>query len=143
MLLEEIKTRLRAAMKAGRTVEKEILRVAVGEIETAAAREAGLTEEGAVAIVRKLVKSNRETLEVSRSAEQTAQLEEEIRILESLLPQALGDDQIAEALRPSLDALRAAKSDGQATGIAMKALAAQGATVDGKRVAEVVKKLRA
>ena len=38
MLLDEIKAQMFKAMKEGRTVEKEILRVAVGEITTQAAR---------------------------------------------------------------------------------------------------------
>jgi uncharacterized protein YqeY len=142
MLADEIKARMFAAMKAGRIVEKEILRVALGEIQTAASRQDHLTEDEVSGIVRKLVKSNRETLELSTSVEQKSTLGEEIEILESLLPKALDADAVAQALESVKDAIRAAASDGQATGIAMKALKALGTTVDGKLVTEVVKKLR-
>jgi uncharacterized protein len=143
MLADEIKTRMFAAMKAGRIVEKEILRVALGEIQTAASRQESLTEDEVSGIVRKLVKSNRETLGLTTKLEQKAALEEEITILESLLPKALDADGVAKVLESVKDAIRAAASDGQATGIAMKTLKAEGATVDGKLVGEVVKKLRA
>lgn len=142
MLADEIKTRMFAAMKAGRIVEKEILRVALGEIQTAASRQDKLTEDEVAAIVRKLVKSNRETLELSTSSEQKSTLTDEIEILESLLPKALDADSVAGALEPVREGIRAAGSDGQATGIAMKALKGLGLVVDGKLVTEVVKKLR-
>lgn len=142
MLADEIKARMFAAMKAGRIVEKEILRVALGEIQTAASRTDKLSEDEVAAIVRKLVKSNRETLDLSASDEQKTTLKEEIDILESLLPKALDADGVSLALDGVKDGIRAAGSDGQATGIAMKTLKGLGITVDGKLVTEVVKKLR-
>lgn len=143
MLADEIKTRMFAAMKAGRIVEKEILRVALGEIQTILSRQGTLTEDEVGAIVRKLIKSNRETLDVATDPGQRAALEEEITILESLLPRALDAAGVSAALAGVTEAIRAAGSDGQATGIAMKTLKSQGTTVDGKLVTEVVKALRA
>jgi uncharacterized protein YqeY len=142
MLIDDIKARMRAALKGGRTTEKEILGVALGELQTVEARSGTLSEDAAAAIVRKLVKSNRETLELSTDTGERAKLEDEIRILEELLPRALDEDGVAAALGSELAAIRAAGNDGQATGIAMKALKAQGAVVDGKLVGAVVKKLR-
>jgi uncharacterized protein YqeY len=143
MLIEQIKARMLSALKARRTVEKEILGVALGELQTVEARKGTLSEEEGAAIVRKLVKSNRETLEVSTNAEQRATLEQEIAILESLLPKSLGEAEILAALGPVADAVRAAGNDGQATGIAMKSLKAAGVVVDGKLVGDVVRKMRA
>lgn len=138
-----MKERMRAALKARNTLEKEILGVALGELETVEARKGSLTDEEAHAILRKLVKSNRETIEVSVSEEQKKTLEAEIAILESLLPRGLGVADIEGLLAPVKDAIKAAGNDGQATGIAMKTLKATGAVVDGKLVGDVVKKLRA
>jgi uncharacterized protein YqeY len=143
MLKLEIQSRIRTAMKARKTVEREILGVALGEIQTVEARKGELTEEETASIVKKLVKSNRETIEAGPTPEQKAILEEEILVLESLLPKAMGADDIVAALGSVADAVRAASNDGQATGIAMKALKAQGAPVDGKTVAEAVKRMRA
>jgi uncharacterized protein YqeY len=142
MIVDQIRARRLAALKGGRATEKEILGVALGELETAEARSGALTDDEAAAIVRKLVKSNRETMDLSTDSEQRSRLEEEIRILEELLPRALDEGGLRAALAPALEAIRAAGSDGQATGIAMKALKAAGAVVDGKLVGAVVKKLR-
>jgi len=144
MLLDEIKARMFQAMKAGRVVEKEILRVAVGEITTEAAREGRKGDDDeARAIVRKLIKSNDESLASVPDAERRAVLEEETRILSTFLPQSLDVDAIVAALAPVRDAIRSAGNDGQATGVAMKHLKASGASVGGKDVAEAVKRLRA
>lgn len=143
MLKAEIQTRIRAAMKAKRTIEREILGVALGEIQTAEARKGELTEEETASFVKKLIKSNRETIDAGPDAARKAILEEEITILETLLPKAMGPDEIVAALATVSDAIRSAANDGQATGIAMKTLKAQGAPVDGKSVAEAVKRMRA
>jgi uncharacterized protein YqeY len=148
MLVDDIKRRRMAALKAGNALEKEILGVALGEIETRKASDAqkGVEDKGdevALAIVRKLVKSNEETLAVASDAAQKDALAKELEILRSLLPQTLGVPQIVEALAPVREQIRAASNDGQATGVAMKHLKSLGAGVAGKDVSEAVKQLRA
>jgi uncharacterized protein len=143
MLADEIKKRMFAAMKAGNVTEKEILRVALGEITTQDARgDKPLTDDDVGAILKKLVKSNQETLSSSEDAEQKKTLELEISILQSFLPKSLGVDEIVTALAPVADAIKAAGNDGQATGVAMKHLKSTGAVVGGKDVSEAVKKIR-
>lgn len=144
MLLDEIKARMFRAMKAGDTLEKEILRVAVGEITTDAAR-AGRkgSDEEAQAILRKLVKSNEESLDSVSDADKRAQLTRENQVLLELLPKALGEDELMLALAGVAEQIRAAGSDGQATGVAMKQLKADGVIADGKAVGAAVKRLRA
>ncbi|MFN9938086.1 MAG: GatB/YqeY domain-containing protein, partial [bacterium] len=62
MLKDEISRRIKQAMKDGNTVEKEVLRVALGDIQTAEAREgAKESDEAAIAVVKKLLKSVTET----------------------------------------------------------------------------------
>jgi hypothetical protein len=143
MLLQTMKKRLMEAMKAGRVVEKEILKVAIGEIEVQDARGVVKGEEDQIAIVRKLVKSNEETLAATADPEGKKRLEEENAILKAMLPQQMGVDQIVAALEPVRDAIKAAGNDGQATGVAMKHLKTTGASVNGKDVTEAVKKIRA
>jgi uncharacterized protein YqeY len=143
MLADEIKKRMFAAMKAGNAVEKEILRVALGEITTQAARgDKPLGDEEVGAVLRKLVKSNQETLSSSESDEQKATLTQEIEILQGFLPKTLGVDEIVAALAPVSDQIKAAGNDGQATGVAMKHLKTTGAGVNGKDVSEAVKRIR-
>ena len=144
MLKETINTRIRSAMKEGRTLEKEILRVALGEIQTIEHRTSkDATDAEAEAIVRKLIKSNQETLAATTDAEARTQLENEITILDTLLPKTLSVDEIVAALAGVVDAIRAANNDGQATGVAMKTLKATGAAVQGTDVSAAVKKIRA
>lgn len=142
MLVDEIKKQMMQAFKAGRTVEKEILRVVLGEIQTAEARDGAMEDAQAQAIVRRLIKANEETSAVA-SDDQKAILVQEISILRALLPKTLDVAAIVENLAPVKDALKAAGNDGQATGIAMKHLKAQGALVDGKDVSAAVRQIRA
>lgn len=143
MILDVIKERAKKAMIEKDTVARDILRLAQGEIQTAEARnEKTVTDDEAAGIVRKLVKSNRETMARSEDAEQTKTLAREIDVLEALLPKVMGPDEILAALAPVHAAIKEAKSDGQATGVAMKRLKQVGATVGGNDVAAVVKTLR-
>lgn len=143
MLVDEIKARMFQAMKAGSTVEKEILRVAMGEITTEAARPDRKGDDDETrAILRKLVKSNEETLGATQDPAQQATLRAEIEVLKTFLPKALGMDEIVAALAPVADELKAAPNDGQATGVAMKHLKALGESVNGKDVSAAVRQLR-
>ena len=135
--------RLKAAMKGGKTVEKEILRVALGEVQTEEARAGKDLDDGAVEkILRKLLKSNRETLDATEDAGAKAPLAQENAVIESLLPKTLGEEEVIAALADTRDAIAAAGNDGQATGIAMKALKTKGLAVDGRTVSAAVRKLR-
>jgi len=131
------------AMKAGNTTEKEILRVAVGEITTDAARPGRKgDDEEALAILKKLVKSNEESLGLSQDETQKATLRAEIETLSTFLPKSLSVSDIVAALAPVADAIKSAGNDGQATGVAMKHLKTLGAVVNGKDVSAAVRQLR-
>ncbi|HEY4103581.1 MAG TPA: GatB/YqeY domain-containing protein [Polyangiaceae bacterium] len=143
MLIDQIKARMFQAIKSGATVEKEILRVAVGEITTEAARPGRQgSDEEALAILRKLAKSNEETLAATSDEAKRATLLQENQILSEFLPKSLSPTQIVEALAGVAAQIKAAGNDGQATGIAMKTLKAAGASVNGKDVAVAVSELR-
>lgn len=143
-VVEDIKKQVTVAMKSGDTVARDILRLALGEIQTAEARKAApVTEDDAAAAVRKLIKSNEETLGLSAEGdERSATLRREIEVLSALLPKQLSVDEIIAALASEVDAIKAAKADGQATGIAMKFLKTTGASVSGNDVGAAVKKIR-
>ena len=144
MLLDEIKRQMMAAMKAHDTVRKEILRVALGELSMAAERAGGtLADEPVQGILRKLVKSNQDTLALTTDPAQQESLRKEIAVLEELLPKTLDADGIVALLDPVRDAIRAAANDGQATGVAMKRLKTTGAVVQGKDVGDAVRRIRA
>jgi uncharacterized protein YqeY len=142
-LAVELKKRMTQGMKERDDVAKNILRLALGEIQTAEARSnRPVTEDEAAAILRKLVKSNEETLSMTADPEQAATLRKEIALLSSLLPKTMGVDDLVVALASQVDAIKAAKSDGQATGVAMKELKGAGVTASGNDVAAAVKRIR-
>ena len=142
-LLDQIKARMFAAMKSGNVTEREILKVAMGEITTDAAR-AGRKgdDEEALGLLRKLVKSNEESIEASQDEAQKTQLRAEIEVLATFLPKSLGVPEIVAALAPVAEAVKTAGNDGQATGVAMKHLKTLGANVNGKDVSAAVRQLR-
>jgi uncharacterized protein YqeY len=144
MLIDEIKTRMMRARRDRDEVVRNILGLAVGEIQTAEARaNRALGEDEAMAVVRKLVKSNEETLALSGTDDaRAAGLRREIEALSALLPRSMSVEQIADAVSPVADAIRAAKSDGQAMGVAMKHLKATGAIAGAPDVQQAVKRVR-
>lgn len=139
MLLDDLKKRMMAAMKAGNVTEKEILRTAIGEI-TGSFKS---TDEEVTAVLKKLVKSNRETLALTTDEVGQATLREEIAVLQSFLPKTLDVDGIVAALEPVKAAVKDAKSDGQAMGVASKHLKSMGAAVESEDVKVAIAKLRA
>ena len=145
MLVDQIKARMFQAIKAGEHLEKEILRVAVGEITTEAARPGRQgSDEEAQAILRKLVKSNEETLASTTDEAKRSDLLKENEILAGFLPKSMTLDEILAALSSETVTaqIKAAASDGQATGVAMKQLKSMGAIVNGKDVGAAIKELR-
>jgi uncharacterized protein len=141
-LAEDIKKRMFAAMKSGKVVEKEILRVATGEITMTAARESrDLSDEDVQGILRKMLKSVRESL-VDAPADSKPALEEELSVIESLLPKSLDIEAILVALAEVQASIAGAPGEGQAMGIAMKALKTKNLVVEAPMVSQAVKKLR-
>lgn len=143
-LADEIKKRMFTAMKQGKTVEKEILRVALGEIQTAASRTDSdtLNEADVQAILKKLVKSNREALAATSDPETRQTLEEEIAIVEGLLPKTLSVDEIVSELGDVAADIKAAPAAGPAMGVAMKTLKQKGLAVNAPDVNQAIAKIR-
>jgi uncharacterized protein len=143
VLTDEIKRRMRVAMQAHDAVARNILGLALGEIQTAEARaNRALGDDEAMAVLRRLVKSNEETLGHAKDDPlRAAELKREIDLLAELLPSALSADAVAAALAPVADALRAAKTAGQAMGVAMKHLKSSGAVVEATAVQEAIRRV--
>lgn len=144
MLVDEIKKKAAEAVKRGDVIARDVLRLALGEVQTAEARKnAPLSDEEVAQALRKLVKSNEETLAALPEGDaRKATIQHELATLGAVLPAQLTPEQIASALAELRDAIRAAGSDGQATGIAMKHLKATGAAVNGKDVGAAIRLIR-
>ena len=143
-LVDALRKKALEAMKAKDGLATTILRLAQSEVQALEARQGRpLTDEEAFGALRKLVKSNEETLAASvGDDEKRATLTREIALLTEFLPKSLSAAEIAAALAPVAEAIKAAGNDGQATGVAMKHLKSQGAQVAGTDVAQAVKAIR-
>jgi uncharacterized protein YqeY len=144
-LLDDLKARVTAAVKAGDTPTRDTLRTVIGEAQMEALRrKADVTDDVVLGVVRKGVAGLRETIPLAKKdGRDTAAQEAELALLEALLPKAWDREAVAAALAAVRDELRAAKNDGQAMGVAMKALKAQGAVTAPDDVKAVVAALRA
>jgi uncharacterized protein YqeY len=140
MLIDQIKQRMFQAMKSGDTVEKEVLRTAIGEV-TRSGEDA--TDERVTQVLKKLVKSNQETLAATSSAEQRRDLEREIAVLETFLPKAPSAAELVALLAPVADAIRAAAGPGPAMGVAMKFLKGANVAAESRDVQTALAELRA
>jgi uncharacterized protein YqeY len=142
-IVDELKARMNEVLRGKVEVAKNIYRLAYSEVQLASARLGKDVNDGeAIAILKKLVKSNEDTLAVATEAQQRDALAREIALLSAMLPKTLDVPEIVAALAPVADAIRAAGNDGQATGVAMKHLKSTGASVDGKTDAAAVKQIR-
>ncbi len=143
-MIAQLKTRIITAMKAGNIPERNILKVVLGDLQSNETRKgAPLTVEECELTVRKIIKGVNETIPLTADPAAKAALEAEKTIMESLLPKTASEEEIAAALAPVAEAIRAAGNDGQATGVAMKQIKTAGLAVAGPMVAAVVKKMRA
>ena len=143
MSMQLIKQQVKDAMKAGDTQRRDVLRVVLGDLQLNETRKgAELSLDEVHAGVRKVIKGNRDMIAAVSDPAVQERMNQEIAILEALLPQTLSVEQIVEALGPVEADVRAAGNDGQATGVAMKHLKSQGASVEGKDVATAVRQVR-
>lgn len=139
MLIDQIKQRMFQAMKAGQTLEKEVLRTVIGEVTRSGEDP---TDERVLGATKKLVKANQETLAAATDPEQRRTLELEIQLLNTFLPATPGPDQLREILAPTADAIRAAAGPGPAMGIAMKFLKSANVTAESRDVQAAIAELR-
>jgi uncharacterized protein YqeY len=147
-LKEKVRGKFEEARRAGNREEKNLLSVILGDVATAEARSGKDVPDAEVEkLLRKLVESNTETLAQLKSHQrgddpQVAVLERENAVLKTLLPQALDAAAIASALEAVRAEIVGAKSDGQATGVAMKHLKGLSLNAQGQDVSAVVKSFR-
>lgn len=151
MLEEVLKKQIYGAVKENNPVVKDILRVVLGQIQLEGSS-AALSEERKLNIIRKLIKSNELTLSsMAETSEElweetwknnAQRLKEENQILQNLLPQNLGKEDLLKLLEGKVEEIKTAKSDGQAIGVAMKTLKSAQATFENEMVKELVGEIR-
>jgi hypothetical protein len=120
----------------------------MGEVSTLKARSGKEPPDTEVhGIIRRVIAGNNETRKELEQRGQTtheayARLAQENSYLETLLPKTLDQAAIKKELEAVAAELKAAKSDGQATGLAMKHIKQKGLAVLGEDVAAAVRQVR-
>ncbi len=130
-LQKQIKTDLSAAIKARDENKKDTLRVILGEFGRLDKKE--ISDDEAVKILKKLIKSEKEVLEQKGDTENSAFIE----IVESYLPKMAAEEEISAWIRQNID-FSQYKNKMQAMGVIMKHF---GATADGNVVKEILQKM--
>ena len=128
---QQIKKDLMVAMKAKEEDRKSTLRVIMGEFARAETKE--LSDDTVIKVLKKLIKSEKETLAQRGSDEDSAF----IQIIETYLPQMASEDEIVEWVNGNID-LSQFKSKMQAMGPIMKYF---GTRADGNAVKKILQEL--
>ena len=128
---QQIKKDLMGAMKARDEDRKSTLRVVMGEFGRAEAKE--LSDDEVIKTLKKLIKSEKETLAQMGSGEVSAF----IQIIETYLPKMASEDEIVAWVNDNID-FSEFKSKMQAMGPIMKHF---GARADGNTVKGILQQL--
>jgi uncharacterized protein YqeY len=147
-ILETLRSKLLEARKGGQAAHMATLQVILGDASMIEARSGKkASDEEIEKIIRKLVVGNTETIAMLKEkgmadhpdvATRTA----ENAFLQTLLPQTLNVADIKTQLVEVADAIKGAKNDGMATGIAMKHLKGKSLKVLGEDVSAAIRELR-
>lgn len=97
MKYDDLHAEMVAAMKARDKVRRDTIRLVIGELKNEAPRlDHELTEADVDAMIKRTIKQTSETLEMSRKAgndaDRTALLEQQVEILEGLLPEQVSGE---------------------------------------------------
>lgn len=145
MLLDEIRSSLTTSLKARDTRRVDTLRFLLAAARNEAIAkygakgEAGLTDADIQVVIKKQVKSHKESIEVFSKAGRTelaTKEKEELAILEAYLPDQLSDEEIKSLLASLVSS--GEKNFGLLMGAAMKAVKGQ---ADGSRVSAILKQI--
>lgn len=139
-LKETIRKQILEATKARMEDQKNVLKVVLGEIDTQESRTGKpFSDDDCCRVVRKVLQGIEEMLTYKPNDEK---LKTEKECLNALLPKQLSKEDVLTALTEKLGEIKTAKSEGQATGIAMKFFKEKGVSVDGNIAKEVVATIR-
>ena len=143
---DKLKEEIKSAMKNRDDVRKDILRVALGEIETAESRKGDeLSDAKCLAMINKIVNDIRESYELTKSETIRDRLYAEIAILSSFLPDYMSIAEIVDCIKGDeslCEAVKAADQDGKAIGLARKGLSDKIDAMKGSDIKDAVAHVR-
>lgn len=145
MLLDSIKTDIQASLKLHESVRVDTLRFLLAAVRNAgiakygAQGEAGLTDSDIIDVIKKQVKTRKESIEAFEKAgrnDLADKEKKELAILATFLPKELSDEELKNLLIPIV------QSGEKNFGLLMKqAMAAVKGQADGGRVSGILKNL--
>jgi len=152
--ITRVKDRIKECMKSGESEERDILKTVLGEIQGKKALNGKMSEEECIKVFKKFKQGVEDTIGFLkercasddmdiREIREIMEMENEISIYDRYIPATMSVVAIVKFLTGISDKIKDAKSDGQATGIAMGFIKNdKAASVDGKDVAIAVKQMR-
>jgi len=145
-LVNKVQNRILQCMKDGNVFERDMLKTVLGEVQTIHSRTGKMDDDGVIKVFKKFKQGVEETIELNNKMDfDPILLHDEIKIYDQYIPATMGVGGIVKLLTDITDKIKDAKSDGQATGIAMGFIKNNGTVVipvDGKDVSEAVKQIR-
>jgi uncharacterized protein YqeY len=124
-IVQRMREQLRTSMKARDTLRTSVLRYWIAQLTLGSGAE--MADADAVKKMRGVLKEAK--------TGQTTFSPEEVALIAEWVPASVGPEQIAQALEPVRDQIKAAPKDGMAMGVAMKALAGQAVESDDVKAA--------
>lgn len=141
---DQIQEAMKQALKSRDQARLETLRMAKGALllkEKEKAREAGLSDDETVSVLRAEVRKRRQSRDVYAELGKTGEveaLEQEIRVIELFLPRLLALEELEERVRAYLAEHPDMNHPGKLTGALKKEL---GERADGKELNEVCRRV--
>jgi len=143
---EQVQNDLTAAMRAREELRLSTLRMVKAAFQNKVVeKRAPLDDKEALAVLSTLIKQRKDSIEqFTRGGRQELADKEaaEIRIIESYMPRAAGEEEITSTVRAAIAEMGSPtiKDMGTVMKNAMARFAATGSRVDGKQVSEIVKR---
>ena len=145
MVLQDLQADLMTSLKAGKSTRVETLRFLIAAVRNAAIAQYGsdaekkLTEADIIDVVKRQVKTHRESIDAFTNAGRTELAQKEtaqLDVLMGFLPKEISDEELKKLLEP------VATTGEKNFGLLMKsAMAAVGGRADGGRVAAILKQI--
>lgn len=141
-LLETIKKDLSQSLKSGEKEKTGALRFLLSEIHNAEIEKQGeLTDEEILAVIRRLVKQRKESIEGFEKGgrdDLVAKEERELELLNKFLPQQMSDEELEKVIDQAIADVGAKTSAdiGRVMSVVMKAVSGR---AEGAKVAEMVR----
>ena len=140
--IEEVRSAMVAALKAGDKETKETLSMLLASLKNKAIdKHSDLTEEEEIQVIMKEIKQTKETLEMTPS-DRTSIIEEcekRLAVLEMYAPKLMGESEIKDVISSTLEELGITEPTGKDKGNIMKHLMPKvKGKADGKLVNEIL-----